>query len=72
MIYRFTKKIHKATAFIGLVCLMLASSTSDFYLLEVGTVEPEIVGKLLIAGAIMIIPSVVYITLKLLKENNNV
>ena len=68
MIYQFTKKIHKITAFIGVVCLVLASSTSDFYLLEVGTNEPEIVSRLIIAGAIMIIPSFVYITLELLKE----
>lgn len=68
MIYRFTKKVHKITLFIGLVCLMLASSTSDFYILEMGTTEPEIVGRLITAGLIMVIPSVIYAVLKMLKE----
>ena len=40
----------------GLGLIFLSVSTSDYYVLELGCAEPAYVGRLMIAGALMMLP----------------
>lgn len=67
MIYRFFKAVHGFTAFIGIIFLIMSASTSDYYT-EIGQKEPESVGALIMWGAILMIPTVIYLILEYIKE----
>ncbi len=67
MIYRFFRKVHKLTAFMGITLLLIASSTSDLYVVELGQSEPEIVGRLITIGLMFLMPSAIYLLLDVCK-----
>ena len=44
----------------GLGLIFLSVSTSDYYVLELGCAEPAYVGRLMITGALMMLPLLVH------------
>lgn len=68
MIYRFFKAVHGFTAFIGLMLLFMAASTSDLSVIELGQKEPESVGTLLVWVVILMIPTAIYLALDYYKR----
>ena len=67
MLYRFTTKIHKITAFIGILLWYGAASESDYYVLVMRENEPETVGTLIAWGFALMIPTAIYTILEYIR-----
>lgn len=68
MIYRFFKKIHAFTAFIGILCFYLSASVSDFSVEIERTPEPSSAETYITWGVILMLPTVIYLILNYAKE----
>lgn len=68
MIYRFFKSIYRLSAFIGFICFYVAASASDLSV-EIGQkAEPSSVGTFITWGVVLMTPTIIYLTLRYLKE----
>ena len=68
LIYLLSKAIHSVTTIIACICFYLAASTSDYYVMSLGQTEPDSFYWFLLAGAVMLIPCVIYSIFNLLLE----
>lgn len=68
MIYRFTKKIHKITAFSGILLWLFAAGESD-RCLDFGQAQPENLDSLIVLGCALMIPTAIYLILDWGKKN---
>lgn len=68
MIYSAVKAIHNVTSGIALLLFLASAFTSDFHVVEMGQKEPESVRALITWGAILMIPTVIYLILEYIKE----
>ena len=60
LIYLFTKLIHPVTTFLACISFYFAASTSDYYVMSLGKTEPDSFYWFLLAGAVMLIPCIIY------------
>ncbi len=44
----------------GVICVLLAAGSFDYYSVELGVKEPECVGTLLIAGCFLLLPEAIF------------
>lgn len=58
--YRIIKKIHKYAIICSLICFFFASSISDFAK-ELGEGNPKSVNTLILIGAVLTLPTLIYI-----------
>ena len=63
MLYRFTKKIHKITAFAGASLWLFAAGASD-RCLDFVQAQPENIDSVIAWGFALMIPSAIYSILK--------
>ena len=68
LIYLPTKVIHPVTTFFACISFYFAASTSDYYVMSLGKTEPESFYWFLLAGAVMLIPHVIYTLFNILLE----
>lgn len=71
MLYRFTKKIHKITAFAGILLWIGAVGESDFHTLAMRQSEPETVGTLIAWGFALMIPTAIHLILEYARGKKN-
>lgn len=71
MLYRFTKKIHKITAFAGIMLFVSAAGKSDFYTLAMRQSDPETVGTLIAWGFALMIPTAIHLILEYIRGKKN-
>lgn len=60
-IKRIWAGVRGCLAVIGLLCWIAGASTSDYYVVELGQTEPSNVHRLLVVGAVLMIPMFVHI-----------
>lgn len=65
------KIIRNLLAIIGALAIYGAVSTSDYYIIELGTVEPAYVKTQLIVGVILVLPMLLHVFYELYKEGKN-
>lgn len=70
MIYRFTKKIHKITAFAGILCLFGAAGISD-RCIDFGQAQPEYLDALILWGFALMIPTAIFLILDYARGKRN-
>ena len=70
MLYRFTKKIHKITAFAGLLLFVFAAGASD-RCIEFGQAQPENLDSLIAWGFALMIPTAIYLILDYARGKRN-
>ena len=68
MIYKFLKKTHIASAFVGFLLWLSAAGASDMAK-ELGQTNPQSVDSHIIIGALFMLPTVLYLILNYVKEN---
>ena len=52
------KYVRNTSAFIGIVLMFFGVSTSDYYTMQLGQVEPEWVWRMICVGFAMMIPAI--------------
>lgn len=62
------KIIRNLLAVVGAGCIVGAISTSDYYIIELGQMEPAYVKSQLIFGVLMVLPLLVHVIYDLYKE----
>lgn len=65
------KLARNGSAALALFCWYLAASTSDFYALELRQPDPASVGHLVLAGALLLTPTVFHIAVNYIKRHKN-
>lgn len=62
------KIIRNLLAIVGAVCILGSVSTSDYYVIELGQVEPAYIKSQLIVGFLMVLPLLIHVFYLLYKE----
>ena len=62
------KIIRNLSAIMGLILLMGAIGTSDYYIIELGTFEPAYVKTQMLVGVLMIVPAIIGLLYEMYKE----
>lgn len=62
------KIVRNALAVMGFSVILLAASTSDYHVIELGQADPSYIKYWLIAGCLMLIPTIVHLIYTDLKE----
>lgn len=62
------KIIRNLLAVVGAGCIVGGVSTSDYYVIELGQMEPAYVKSQLIFGVLMVLPLIVHVIYDLYKE----
>lgn len=70
MIYRFTKKIHKITAFSGLLLWVFAAGNSDMCL-DFGQAQPENLDSVILWGFLLMIPTAMHLIFEYIRGKKN-
>lgn len=70
MLYRFTKKIHKITAFAGILLLFFTAATDERFS-EIGQMPPESLGTVFAWGLALMIPTAIYLILEYIRGKKN-
>ena len=65
------KIIRNLLAVVGAGCIIGGVSTSDYYVIELGTVEPAYVKSQIIFGCMMVLPLLVHVIYDLYKEGKH-
>lgn len=66
------KLIRGLMALLGGVLIYVGVSTSDYYVLELGTTEPSYVWWMICVGLMLILPAIIFSVYSEAKENNDV
>lgn len=64
--------IRNTMAALSLVCCILSAGTSDYYIMELREPEPASVSWLLIAAAVLMLPTIVYLIGEYVKERTKI
>jgi hypothetical protein len=67
----FWKIIRNLLAIAGAVSILGAISTSDYYVIELGQVEPAYIKTQIIVGAVLLIPMVFHVIYDIYKEGRS-
>ena len=62
------KILRNLLAIVGAICIIGAVSTSDYYVIELGQVEPAYIKSQLIVGFLMVLPLLIHVFYLLYKE----
>ena len=62
------KVVRNALAVLGFLCIFLAVSTSDYYVIELGQADPSYIWYWFIAGCVLMLPAVGHLVYTDLKE----
>lgn len=55
---RIWQTVNALLGICGFACLFLATSTSDYFVVELGVEEPSYIRTMLIVGFLMVIPAI--------------
>ena len=55
------KKLRIATAIVGVLLIYAGASTSDYHVIEMGQSTPNYAWRLMLIGAVLMIPTVIHI-----------